>query len=67
MRIKVEPKDFSMYAVYFHFNMEQPEVEDAKIQDYLNQRNLVPKTETYERWDDQDFQVISEAATSALI
>ncbi len=58
MRIRVEPKDFFMYAVYVAFSQDQPEVEDEEIRAYLQQHDLVPKWQERDRWEDQDFEVM---------
>ena len=43
MIIRVEPKDFFMYAVYLIFSDEQADSEDDAVRNYLAEHKLVPK------------------------
>lgn len=45
MRIKIEPKAFFMYAGFLAFNPVQPDLEDDAIRAYLDEHELIPKTQ----------------------
>ena len=54
MIIRVEPKDFFMFAVFLIFNEQQPDPEDEPVRTYLNEHQLYPKQKsksTHEGWD----------------
>src|SRR6266702_6467479 len=58
MRIKIEPKEFFMYAVFLAFSKEWPAPEDDAIKAYLDAHELIPKAQGTDRFDDQDFDVM---------
>ena len=43
MLIKVEPAGFFMFVVQFCFDLEQPDLEDQEVRDYLSQQDLEPR------------------------
>ena len=43
MRIKIEPKEFFMSAVFLAFSTEHPDPEDEAIKAYLDAHALIPK------------------------
>ena len=43
MRIKVEPKEFFMYAVYLAFDRQNPNGEDEHVRAYLAEHELEPR------------------------
>src|SRR5215472_8604194 len=47
MRIKIEPKEFFMYAVFLAFSKE-----------YLDAHELIPKAQGTDRFEDQEFDVL---------
>jgi len=55
MRIKIEPKEFFMYAVFLAFSKERPAPEDAAIKAYLDAHELIPKAQGTDRFEDQEF------------
>ena len=58
MRIKIEPKEFFMYAVFLAFSKERPAPEDDAIKAYLDAHELIPKAQGTDRFEDQDFEVL---------
>src|SRR5918912_2299216 len=58
MRIKIEPKEFFMYAVFLAFSKERPAPEDDAIKAYLDAHELIPKAQGTDRFEDQDFEVM---------
>jgi hypothetical protein len=58
MRIKIEPKEFFMYAVFLAFSKEHPDPEDAAIKAYLDAHELIPKAQGTDRFEDQEFEVM---------
>ena len=58
MRIKIEPKEFFMYAVFLAFSKERPAPEDAAIKAYLDAHELIPKAQGTDRFEDQEFEVM---------
>ena len=58
MRIKIEPKAFFMYAVFLAFNPVQPDLEDDAIRAYLDEHELIPKTQGTDLIDDWEFDVM---------
>ena len=58
MRIKIEPKEFFMYAVFLAFSKEHPDPEDAAIKAYLDAHELIPKAQGTDRFEDQEFDVM---------
>src|SRR5215475_14141662 len=58
MRIKIEPKEFFMYAVFLAFSKERPAPEDEAIKAYLNAHELIPKAQGTDRFEDQEFEVL---------
>ena len=58
MRIRVEPKEFFMYAVFLAFNQEHPDREDAAVKAYLEEHELEPKAMGKDRLDDQEYDVM---------
>jgi hypothetical protein len=58
MRIKIEPKEFFMYAVFLAFSKERPAPEDAAIKAYLDAHELIPKAQGTDRFEDQEFDVM---------
>jgi hypothetical protein len=58
MRIKIEPKEFFMYAVFLAFSKERPAPEDEAIKAYLDAHELIPKAQGTDRFEDQDFDVM---------
>ncbi len=58
MRIKIEPKAFFMYSVFLAFSRGQPDPEDDAIRAYLDEHELIPKTQGTDRIDDQECDVM---------
>jgi hypothetical protein len=58
MRIKIEPKEFFMSAVFLAFSTEHPDPEDEAIKAYLNAHELIPKAQGTDKLEDQDFEVM---------
>jgi hypothetical protein len=58
MRIKIEPKEFFMYAVFLAFSTEHPDPEDEAIKAYLNAHELIPKAQGTDKFEDQEFEVM---------
>ena len=58
MRIKIEPKEFFMYAVFLAFSTEHPDPEDEAIKAYLNAHELIPKAQGTDTFEDQEFEVM---------
>jgi len=58
MRIKIEPKEFFMYAVFLAFSKERPAPEDEAIKAYLDAHELIPKAQGTDRFEDQEFDVM---------
>ena len=58
MRIKIEPKEFFMHAVFLAFSTEHPDPEDEAIKAYLDAHELIPKAQGTDTFDDQDFEVL---------
>jgi hypothetical protein len=58
MRIKIEPKEFFMYAVFLAFSTEHPDQEDEAIKAYLNAHELIPKAQGTDKFEDQKFEVM---------
>ena len=58
MRIKVEPKEFFMHAVFLAFNPEQPDAEDKEVKAYLDERELFPKAQGTQILDGEEFDVM---------
>jgi hypothetical protein len=58
MRIKIEPKEFFMYAVFLAFSKEQPDPEDEAIKAYLDAHELIPKAQGTDTFADQEFDVM---------
>jgi len=58
MRIKIEPKEFFMSAVFLAFSTEHPDPEDEAIKAYLNAHELIPKAQGTDTFEDQDFEVL---------
>ena len=58
MRIKIEPKEFFMYAVFLAFSKEHPHPEDEAIKAYLDAHELIPKTQGTDKFEDQEFDVM---------
>src|SRR6266853_3794889 len=58
MRIKIEPKQFFMYAVFLAFSKERPALEDEAIKAYLDAHELIPKAQGTDRFEDQEFDVM---------
>jgi hypothetical protein len=58
MRIKIEPKEFFMYAVFLAFSKEHPDPEDEAIKAYLEAHELIPKAQGTDRFEDQEFDVM---------
>jgi len=58
MRIKIEPKEFFMYAVFLAFSKERPAPEDEAIKAYLDAHELIPKAQGTDRFEDQEFDVL---------
>ena len=58
MRIKIEPKEFFMYAVFLAFSKERPAPEDEAIKAYLDAHELIPKAQGADRFEDQEFDVM---------
>ena len=58
MRIKIEPKEFFMYAVFLAFSTEHPDPEDEAIKAYLNAHELIPKARGTDTFEDQEFEVM---------
>ena len=58
MRIKIEPKEFFMYAVFLAFSKERPAPEDAAIKAYLDAHELIPKAQGTDKFEDQEFDVM---------
>ena len=58
MRIKIEPKEFFMYAVFLAFSKEHPDPEDEAIKAYLDAHELIPKAQGTDRFEDQEFDVL---------
>ena len=58
MRIKIEPKEFFMYAVFLAFSKEHPDPEDEAIKAYLDAHELIPKAQGTDRFEEQEFDVM---------
>jgi hypothetical protein len=58
MRIKIEPKEFFMYAVFLAFSKEHPDPEDEAIKAYLDTHELIPKAQGTDTFADQEFDVM---------
>jgi hypothetical protein len=58
MRIKIEPKEFFMYAVFLAFSKEHPNPEDEAIKAYLDAHELIPKAQGTDKFEDQEFDVM---------
>jgi hypothetical protein len=58
MRLKIEPKEFFMYAVFLAFSKEHPDPEDEAIKAYLDAHELIPKAQGTDRFEDQEFDVM---------
>ena len=58
MRIKIEPKEFFMYAVFLAFSKEHPHPEDEAIKAYLDAHELIPKAQGTDTFEDQEFAVM---------
>jgi len=58
MRIKIEPKEFFMDAVFLAFSKERPAPEDEAIKAYLDAHELIPKAQGTDRFEDQEFDVL---------
>jgi len=58
MRIKIEPKEFFMYAVFLAFSTEHPDPEDEAIKAYLNAHELIPKAQGTDKFEDRKFEVM---------
>ena len=58
MRIKIEPKEFFMYAVFLAFSKERPAAKDEAIKAYLDAHELIPKAQGTDRFEDHDFEVM---------
>jgi hypothetical protein len=58
MRIKIEPKEFFMHAVFLAFSKEHPDPEDGAIKAYLDTHELIPKAQGTDKFDHQDFEVL---------
>jgi hypothetical protein len=58
MRIKIEPKEFFMYAVFLAFSKGHPDPEDEAIKAYLDAHELIPKAQGSDTFDDQEFDVL---------
>ena len=58
MRIRVEPKEFFMYAVFLYFHQERPDPEDASVKAYLEANELVPKHQGTDKKEDGEFDVM---------
>jgi hypothetical protein len=58
MRIKIEPKEFFMSAVFLAFSKERPAPEDEAIKAYLDAHELIPKAQGTDRFEDQAFDVL---------
>ena len=58
MRIKIEPKEFFMYAVFLAFSTEHPDPEDEAIKAYLDAHELIPKAQGTDRIADQECDVL---------
>ena len=58
MRIRVEPKEFFMYAVFLYFNQERPDPEDAPVKAYLEEHELAPKLQGTDKKEDGEFDVM---------
>jgi len=58
MRIKIEPKEFFMYAVFLAFSKEQPDPEDDAIKAYLDAHELIPKVQGTDQIDGQACEVL---------
>jgi hypothetical protein len=58
MRIKIEPKEFFMYAVFLAFSKEHPDPEDEAIKAYLDAHELIPKAQGTDKIADQECEVL---------
>ena len=58
MRIKVEPKEFFMYAVFLAFRQGHADPEDEAVKAYLDEHELIPKLQGTDRLDDEDVDVM---------
>lgn len=58
MRIRVEPKEFFMYAVFLYFHQERPDPEDAPVKAYLEEHELIPKLQGTDKKEDGEFDVM---------
>ncbi len=58
MFIRVEPKDFLMFSVFFTFNKERPDLEDDQVKAYLTDHGLAPKWERDEELEGTAWRVM---------
>src|SRR5437660_3304539 len=58
MLIKIEPKEFFMYAVFLAFHKEHPHPEDDAIKAYLDAHELIPKAQGTDTLEDQECDVL---------
>ena len=58
MRVRIEPKEFFMYAVFLAFEEESPDPEDEAVKVYLEEHELIPKSQGTHTLDGQDFDVM---------
>ena len=58
MRIKIEPKEFFMYAVFLAFSTEHPDPEDEAIKAYLDAHELIPKVQGTDTFEDQEWDIM---------
>lgn len=59
MIIRVEPKDWNMYAVIMFFKKERPHTEDADIRRYLAEHRLQPKRQYDTELEGEAFEVMT--------
>ncbi len=58
MLIRLQPKEWMMYAVYLIFDEDFPDVEDESVKEYVAKNNLVPKQQGKAIYDDEEREVM---------
>ena len=51
-----------MYSVFLAFSKEHPHPEDEAIKAYLDAHELIPKAQGTDKFEDQEFDVMSSVA-----
>jgi hypothetical protein len=58
MFVRIEPKDFNMYSVFFVFNKQQADPADSEVRAYLQEHALEPKRQWDEVWHGADCNIM---------